>query len=341
MEVVDNHKKLQDVAGWESHKNTQYSTSENWPSISIVIPSFNQGNYIEITLLSLIAQEYPSLEIIVMDGGSTDQTVDILKQYNEHLHFWVSEKDNGQSDAINKGIAKCTGDLFNWLNSDDYLMPNALKAVGLSYMVNKAPALSGPIFNLRDNKLVSVIPPVKRHPDIFNTIHYTGFNQPGFFYETEIVKELKGVDEYFHYGMDLDLWNRFLFTYGQDDVQTVDAHIAAFRLHEESKTEIETQKEFSLFDQDISEMYYSYTQGALRKYCYKVLNPGMQYKKKAPKTPLPSKRVNTYYNQYFYLKFLSHLYRFRLRKAITALLGVQFIYLFPALLRTISKRKAK
>jgi glycosyltransferase involved in cell wall biosynthesis len=91
------------------------------PKISILTPSYNQGQYIEQTIQSILSQNYPNLEYIVIDGGSTDNTVEILKKYDQHITYWVSEKDRGQSHAINKGIEKCTGVLFNWLNSDDYL----------------------------------------------------------------------------------------------------------------------------------------------------------------------------------------------------------------------------
>ena len=96
------------------------------PRISIVTPSFNQGQFIEKTICSVLDQNYPNLEYVVIDGGSTDETVEIIKKYAKHLTYWVSEPDRGQSHAINKGLAHCTGDVFNFLNSDDYLEPGAL-----------------------------------------------------------------------------------------------------------------------------------------------------------------------------------------------------------------------
>ena len=90
------------------------------PRISIVTPSFNQGKYIEQTIQSVLNQNYPNLEYIIIDGGSTDNTVEIIKKYETQISYWISEPDKGQTDAINKGFAKCTGDIFNWINSDDY-----------------------------------------------------------------------------------------------------------------------------------------------------------------------------------------------------------------------------
>ena len=93
----------------------------SYPKISIVTPSFNQGQYIEQTILSVIGQDYPNLEYIIIDGGSSDNTVEIIKKYADKIIYWISDPDNGQSDALNKGLAKCTGEIFNWINSEDYL----------------------------------------------------------------------------------------------------------------------------------------------------------------------------------------------------------------------------
>lgn len=112
-----------------------------WPRISIVTPSYNQGRFLEETLRSVLLQGYPDLEYIVIDGGSTDESGEIIRKYEAWLTYWVSERDQGQSDAINKGWRRCTGDIIVWLNSDDGYAPNALCEVARAFQANAFPAM--------------------------------------------------------------------------------------------------------------------------------------------------------------------------------------------------------
>ena len=98
-----------------------------WPRISVVTPSFNQGQFIEEAIRSVLLQGYPNLEYIIVDGGSTDALIDIIRRYTPWISSWFSERDDGQSDAINKGLGVATGEIVSWLNSDDLVTPDAFQ----------------------------------------------------------------------------------------------------------------------------------------------------------------------------------------------------------------------
>ena len=111
--------------------------------ISIITPSYNQGNFLEETILSIISQEYVNYELIIIDGGSTDNTVEVIKKYEEHVTYWVSEKDRGQSHAIHKSLAVATGDIINWINSDDIVASGAFNHIATQFDLEKYDVIYG------------------------------------------------------------------------------------------------------------------------------------------------------------------------------------------------------
>lgn len=127
----------------------------SYPKISIVTPSYNQGEFIEETILSVLNQGYPNLEYIVIDGGSTDNTLAILEKYKDSLAYWVSEKDGGQGNAINKGFRKATGDIYGWINSDDYYLPHTFEALAKAYSPASYQFYYGDSLDLDENKVLS------------------------------------------------------------------------------------------------------------------------------------------------------------------------------------------
>jgi glycosyltransferase involved in cell wall biosynthesis len=184
-----------------------------WPKISIVTPSYNQGRFIEECIRSVLLQSYPNLEYIIIDGGSTDETIDVIKKYERWLTYWESAPDRGQSHAINKGLLKSTGRFFNWHNSDDVLTPDSLATMA-SAMIKYPQA--GYVHGYRvliDYK--SVIQPgnepeksdkISSSPEITSAISTlkSGY-QPGCLMDRRLAVEVGMVDENLHYIMDIDI----------------------------------------------------------------------------------------------------------------------------------------
>ena len=128
-----------------------------WPRISVVTPSYNQGQFIEETIRSVLLQGYPNLEYIIVDGGSTDGSVEIVRRYGLWISSWSSERDNCQSEAINKGLRGATGEIVSWLNSDDLLTPGALHKVALRLASDDRPAVVCGVAEVRSTDLSTVL----------------------------------------------------------------------------------------------------------------------------------------------------------------------------------------
>lgn len=180
------------------------------PSISIVVPNYNGGATIEATLRSLIDQNYPRLEILVVDGSSTDDSVKVIRRYEQHIAWWVSEKDRGQTNAINKGFARATGEIVNWLCSDDVLLPGALHKVANAFAANPGTDIVAGSCRLTypDTRLnrVDVASPssVELLPCMIQ------IPQQACFYRRSLLKRTPPLDEGLHYAMDFELWNYFV-----------------------------------------------------------------------------------------------------------------------------------
>ncbi|MEQ9288846.1 MAG: glycosyltransferase family 2 protein [Cyclobacteriaceae bacterium] len=205
--------------------------------ISIVTPSFNQGQFLEQTIDSVLSQNYSNLEYIIIDGGSTDNSVEIIKRYEKHLAYWVSEKDRGQSHAINKGLQLVTGDIFNWLNSDDYYEPDALSIVNENFQDIKTSCFCG-----RSNLIYPKEKTVQSNgTDVFDgnlakTIGWARIDQPETFFRSTAVRKMGGLNQNLQFIMDKEWWIRYLFLFGLQGIKKTDDKIVNFRLHENSKT---------------------------------------------------------------------------------------------------------
>jgi len=246
VELIDNVSTLStrlDKLKLHRHSADAGSSMEKQPSgrplVSVITPSFNQARYIEQNIRSVLDQQYPNFEHIVIDGGSTDDTLSILKRF-PHLK-WISDKDNGQSDALNKGFARASGDIICWLNSDDWLAPEAFHRVAQELASGQKSVLMG--------KCLLADPSGKPFKELANPersfyhlmkywIPYSIPTQPAIFFARSLLESVKRcdgtyVDPSLHFAMDHDLWARMMKS---ARFHSIDRVLSYYRHHDQSKT---------------------------------------------------------------------------------------------------------
>lgn len=228
------------------------SVETTWPKISIVTPSFNQGKYIEETILSIIDQKYPNLEYIIIDGGSTDETLSVIKKYEHCLKYWISQPDNGQYDAINKGFSQSSGEIMGWLNSDDKLLPGSLFTIAeifitfphIHWITSSLPI----VWNCYGQPVECPNRGGYNRDSFYNGSNlpesswfaqYT-IQQESTFWKRSLWDTSGGMmDNSLKYAGDFDLWLRF---FQKTDLYSVQTLIGGFRKHHEQKTSFAMQK---------------------------------------------------------------------------------------------------
>lgn len=208
--------------------------NQNLPRISVITPSYNQGIYIEETILSVLNQNYPNLEYIIIDGGSNDSTVEVIKKYESRINYWISEKDKGQSDAINRGFAMATGDIICWLNSDDYFLPNTLNYISQHLDTTKNEILFGEVDYIFEPDKTIKPSDVKNKFTHYNLSLYDYIIQPGSFWTKNFLANTGSLNESLHFVFD---WEWFLRAkINHSNFKYVEKVFAVYRVHDAHKT---------------------------------------------------------------------------------------------------------
>ena len=214
-----------------------------WPRITVVTPSFNQGRFLEETIRSILLQGYPDLEYIVMDGGSTDGSVEIIKKYSPWITTWVSEPDGGQSAAINRGLGMGSGLFATWINSDDLLCQNAIvnHATHVGFDANTVYVgfcgyidTDGKPISLHRGRVLSLEDLVRIRTVWRSEGHKASIDQPAVLFPRALALSVGGLNADNHYTMDYELWGKFFLAGAR--FQYTDVPFGMFRQHEEQKT---------------------------------------------------------------------------------------------------------
>ena len=228
---------------WTEQTPLKPDPTKTYPKISIVTPSYNQGDYLEKTLRSVLLQNYPNLEFFVFDGNSQDQSADILKKYSPWLTYWESKPDKGQTEAINKGMKRVSGDIIAYINSDDYYNPGTFFRVAEEFQKGHEWIVGAAEFHyVKDNKSVIWMPDKTTAPHNYLAwlARVGGLAQPSVFWSKAIMERNGLFHEYMHYCFDTEYWIRLL--HKGEKIHFVEETFSNMLYHEEAKSVADIDK---------------------------------------------------------------------------------------------------
>lgn len=237
---------------WDEDSTIGANPKVNYPKISIVTPSYQQGEFLEETIRSVLMQNYPNLEYIVLDGGSTDDSIAILKHYDEFITHWVSEADEGQTDAINKGFLLSSGEIMGWLNSDDLLQPNALFHIAHTFMNDESIHLVTGLRKVIDKNSNLIYNFFHGRPTYDYVRHICDIGQETTYWRRSLWETIGVLDTNFNFALDYDYWQRSI--HSGYEFTLIPEYIGALRVHNQAKSSTIQD----VWDEELQRIYQRY-----------------------------------------------------------------------------------
>jgi len=226
---------LRDFVSKLTIKNQANDAASRYPKLTIITPSYNQADFLERTILSVLNQNYPNLEYIIVDGGSTDRSVEVIKKYEKYLSYWVSEKDKGQVHAINKGLERATGDWISFQNSDDVYFPGTFQRFGEAALHNPADILYGDLFMITTDDEVTEILKTTSYSLTCQILEGMQIHNQSLFFKKSLVEKYGKFDESFRFAFDYEFITRYTL-HDSTRIRKVEGLGGALRVHADAKS---------------------------------------------------------------------------------------------------------
>ena len=208
---------------------------KGYPKLTIITPSYNQADFLERTILSVLNQNYPNLEYIIVDGGSTDRSVEVIKKYEQYLAYWVSEKDKGQVHAINKGLERATGDWISFQNSDDVYFPGTFQRFGKAALEQSADILYGDLFMITTDDEVTEVLKTTSYSLTCQILEGMQIHNQSLFFKKSLVEKYGKFDESFRFAFDYEFITRYTL-HDSTKIRKIDGLGGALRVHADAKS---------------------------------------------------------------------------------------------------------